>query len=365
MVQVHFDQVSKLYPDGTKAVDSLNLHVPDGELLCVLGPSGCGKSSTIRMLAGLEDVSAGEIRIDRRRVNEVPPQERDAAMVFENYALYPHLSSFENIAMPLRARGRSQVEVQRMVSEVASLLRIGELLDRKPNRLSGGQRQRVAIGRAIVRSPQLFLMDEPLGHLEAYLRVELRAEIRALQERLGVTTLYVTHDQEEAAAVADSVAIMSNARLQQVGTFLEVLEKPVNLFVATFIGEPPMNLLPIQGFSAAGATVLGRTVPIEERVISALVTERRTPTTWGVRPQDLALCAIEEEAISGSILMVQPQGRSSIVLVDIGKGNTLTVHTTRDASAGMPVGIRVDRSKVHIFDETGAALAHGAEIAHG
>jgi ABC-type sugar transport system ATPase subunit len=365
MVQVHFDQVSKLYPDGTKAVDSLDLHVRDGELLCVLGPSGCGKSSTIRMLAGLEDVSAGVIRIDQRRINDVPPQERDAAMVFENYALYPHLTSFENIAMPLRARGRSRADVQRLVAEVATLLRIGELLERKPGQLSGGQRQRVAIGRAIVRSPQLFLMDEPLGHLEAYLRVELRAEIRALQERLGVTTLYVTHDQEEAAALADSVAIMSNARLQQVGTFLDVLEKPANLFVASFIGEPPMNLLPVAGLGEAGAIVLGRTVPVEDRVIRALAGRRQTPTTCGVRPQDLILCPVEEGDIAGSVVLVQPQGRSSIVLVDIGEGRTLTVQTTREASAGMPVGLRIDRSKIHLFDEAGVALAHGAEVALG
>lgn len=365
MVQVHFDTVSKLYPDGTTAVDSLDLHVRDGEFLCVLGPSGCGKSSTIRMLAGLEDVSSGVIRIDQKRINDVPPQQRDAAMVFENYALYPHLTSFENIAMPLRARGRNAADVKRMVGETAALLRIEELLDRMPNQLSGGQRQRVAIGRAIVRSPRLFLMDEPLGHLEAYLRVELRAEIRALQERLGVTMLYVTHDQDEAAALANSVAVMSNSRLQQVGSFLDVLEKPANLFVATFIGEPPMNVLVIADFGETGATVLGRTVGVEDAVLAGLSAERRTPTTFGIRPQDLALCAEAEGDFAGSVLLVQPQGRSSIVLVDVGEGRTLTIQTARDLDVGMPVGLRVDRSKVHLFDESGKALAHGAEFARG
>jgi multiple sugar transport system ATP-binding protein len=193
MAQVAFDNVTKLYADGTVAVDNFDLDVPDGEFLCVLGPSGCGKSSTIRMLAGLEEVSKGEIRIGGRRVNERTAQQRDAAMVFENYALYPHLNSFENIAMPLRARRFREEKIQKLVHDVASTLKIDDLLDRMPAKLSGGQRQRVAIGRAIIRSPQLFLMDEPLGHLEAYLRVELRAEIRALQERLKVTTLYVTH----------------------------------------------------------------------------------------------------------------------------------------------------------------------------
>ena len=365
MVQVHFDTVSKFYPDGTTAVDSLDLHVRDGELLCVLGPSGCGKSSTIRMLAGLEDVSAGVIRIDGKRINDVPPQQRDAAMVFENYALYPHLTSFDNIAMPLRARGRSAADVKRLVGETATLLRIEELLDRKPNQLSGGQRQRVAIGRAIVRSPRLFLMDEPLGHLEAYLRVELRAEIRALQERLGVTTLYVTHDQDEAAALADSVAVMSNSRLQQVGSFLDVLEKPANLFVATFIGEPPMNVMPITGFGEAGATVFGRTVRVDDAVLAGLSADRRVPTTFGIRPQDLAFCAEAEGDFVGSVLLVQPQGRTSIILINVGDGRTLTVQTTRDVHVGASVGIRVDRSKIHLFDEAGIALAHGAESARG
>jgi ABC-type sugar transport system ATPase subunit len=223
----------------------------------------------------------------------------------------------------------------------------------------------VAIGRAIVRSPRLFLMDEPLGHLEAYLRVELRAEIRALQERLGVTTLYVTHDQEEAAALADSVAVMSNARLQQVGTFLDVLEKPANLFVATFIGEPPMNLLAIAAFGEDGATVAGRTVPVEEVVVRQMERRARGATTLGVRPQDLALCAPGEGSFTGSVLLVQPQGRSSILIVDIGDGRNLTVQTVREASVGMPVGVQVDRSKIHLFDEAGEALAHGAECAHG
>ena len=364
MVQVHFDQVSKFYADGTKAVDSLNLHVADGNLLCVLGPSGCGKSSIIRMLAGLEEVSQGEIRIDGRRVNELPPQERDAAMVFENYALYPHLNSFENIAMPLRARGRGNKDVEKLVKEVASTLRISELLDRRPAKLSGGQRQRVAIGRAIIRSPRLFLMDEPLGHLEAYLRVELRAEIRALQERLGVTTLYVTHDQEEAAALADCVAIISHGRLQQAGTFLEVLERPANTFVASFIGEPPMNLLKITEVSAEGMALAGGSMRLDPSLMSVLKSTPGTPSTFGIRPQDIDIGPIDLGDFPGQVILVQPQGRSSILVVQSDAVN-LTLQTERPVAAGDRIGLTFNRGKVHVFDETGSVMVHGMKRAHG
>ena len=364
MVQVHFDKVSKLYPDGTKAVDTLDLHVADGEFLCVLGPSGCGKSSTIRMLAGLEEVSLGEIRINGRRVNELPPQERDAAMIFENYALYPHLSSFENIAMPLRARGRSNAEVNKLVRDVAATLRIGELLDRKPAKLSGGQRQRVAIGRAIIRSPQLFLMDEPLGHLEAYLRVELRAEIRALQERLGVTTLYVTHDQEEAAALADSVAIMSHGQLQQSGPFLEVLEKPANIFVASFIGEPPMNLLSVEKVNADGVTTAGTNLRLDPLAMTFVNAAAKPAATFGIRPQDIDIGDAAAGDFPAQVILVQPQGRSSILVLQA-ENTTLTIQTARQAAVGDNVGLRINRDKIHIFDESGAAIVHGTEPAHG
>src|SRR5215471_11852414 len=203
MPRIEFKRVSKTYPDGTCALTDLNLTVEDGELLCLLGPSGCGKSSTIRALAGLETVSEGVILADNNRIDHLPPRVRDCAMIFENYALYPHLTAFENIAMPLRARRLPVPEIKRRVMEIAQMLHIEPLMERRPRQLSGGEKQRVGIGRALIREPAMFLMDEPLGHLEAYLRIELRAEIRRLQERLGITTIYVTHDQEEAAAIAD------------------------------------------------------------------------------------------------------------------------------------------------------------------
>src|SRR5687768_16780719 len=244
MPRVEFRRVGKVYGDGTQAVADLDLVVHDREFLCILGPSGCGKSSTLLMLAGLETVSSGYLLLDQRPINDVPPQHRDMAMVFENYALYPHLRVFDNIAMPLVARRRPQAEIAERVRQVADTLRIADLLTKRPHTLSGGQRQRVALGRAIVRTPQMFLMDEPLGHLEAYLRVQLRAEVRRLHERLGATTVYITHDQEEAAAISDRIAVMNNGRLQQIGTLLDLLDRPANRFVAEFIGALPINMLP-------------------------------------------------------------------------------------------------------------------------
>ena len=266
--------------------------------------------------------------------------------------------------MPLRARRRSTSDVHRLVQEVAATLRIGELLDRKPAKLSGGQRQRVAIGRAIIRSPQLFLMDEPLGHLEAYLRVELRAEIRALQERLGVTTLYVTHDQEEAAALADSVAIMSNGRLQQSGPFLEVLEKPANVFVASFIGEPPMNLLRIEKVSADGVTTAGTSIKLDPKAMAFLKAAAKPPATFGIRPQDIDIGDAAAGDFPAQVILVQPQGRSSILFVQ-SENTTLTIQTSKQAAVGETLGLRINRGKIHIFDESGTAIVHGKEPAHG
>src|SRR6516165_9762531 len=244
MPRVEFQNINKTYADGTRAVVDLDLIVQDGEFLCVLGPSGCGKSSTLRMLAGLESVSSGTILLDGHPINNVPPQARDMAMVFENYALYPHLKVFDNIAMPLLAQRRPRDEIRQRVKAVAELLRITEHLNKRPQALSGGQRQRVALGRAIVRRPRMFLMDEPLGHLEADLRVQLRAEVRRLHERLGATTVYITHDQEEAEAVSDRIAVMNAGRLQQIGSLLDLLDRPANRFVAEFIGSLPINVLP-------------------------------------------------------------------------------------------------------------------------
>ena len=238
MAQIAYESVSKIFDDGTKAVHDLDLTIEDGELMVVVGPSGCGKTTALRMLAGLEEISEGQIRIGDRVVNDLTPKERDIAMVFQSYALYPHMTVEQNLAFGLKLRKTPKNEIDERVRETAAKLEIEEFLKRKPRALSGGQRQRVAMGRAIVRDPQAFLMDEPLSNLDAKLRVQMRAEIHQLQRRLGVTTLYVTHDQVEAMTMGDRVAVMRDGRLQQVDTPQALYESPVNDFVAGFIGSP-------------------------------------------------------------------------------------------------------------------------------
>ena len=243
MAEIRFDDVTKRFEDGTLAVDRLDLTIDDGEFMVLVGPSGCGKTTSLRMVAGLEDLTSGEIRIGDEVVNDLPAKARDIAMVFQNYALYPHMSVAQNMGFGLRLRGVPKAERDRRVREAAAVLDLTELLDRRPRQLSGGQRQRVAMGRAIVREPRAFLMDEPLSNLDAKLRVQMRAEIARIQQRLGVTTLYVTHDQVEAMTMGDRVAVMRNGILQQVASPTTLYERPVNLFVAGFIGSPAMNLV--------------------------------------------------------------------------------------------------------------------------
>jgi multiple sugar transport system ATP-binding protein len=243
VAEIAFEQVTKVYDDGTLAVDELDLLIGDGELMVVVGPSGCGKTTALRMLAGLEEITDGEIRIGDEVINDLTPKERDIAMVFQNYALYPHMSVAQNLAFGLRFRKLPKSEVKERVQRAAEVLEIAEFLDKKPRALSGGQRQRVAMGRAIVREPQAFLMDEPLSNLDAKLRVQMRAEIHDLQRRLGVTTLYVTHDQVEAMTLGDRVAVMLDGRLQQVAAPQALYERPVNEFVAGFIGSPSINIV--------------------------------------------------------------------------------------------------------------------------
>ena len=242
-VGVTLSGVGKVYPDGRRAVTAFDLRIEPGSLMVLVGPSGCGKTTTLRMTAGLEEISEGEIRIGDRVVNSFDPRERDVAMVFQSYALYPHMSVFDNLAFPLRARGVAKREVGARVERVAKLLELDELLRRKPRALSGGQRQRVAMGRAIVREPKVFLMDEPLSNLDAQLRTQMRAEIASLQRELGVTTMYVTHDQLEAMTMGTRIAVMRGGRLQQCGAPQTVYDEPDNIFVATFIGSPMMNVL--------------------------------------------------------------------------------------------------------------------------
>ncbi len=287
MATVTFDHATRVYP-GTErpAVDQLNLHIEDGEFLVLVGPSGCGKSTSLRMLAGLEDVNGGRILIGDRDVTDVQPKDRDIAMVFQNYALYPHMSVADNMGFALKIAGTPKAEIRQRVEEAAKILDLTEYLDRKPKALSGGQRQRVAMGRAIVRQPQVFLMDEPLSNLDAKLRVQTRTQIASLQRRLGVTTVYVTHDQTEALTMGDRIAVLKAGLLQQVGTPREMYDTPANVFVAGFIGSPAMN---IGTFDVKdGAALVGSAqIPLERDVVAALTAEDNGKVTIGFRPESL------------------------------------------------------------------------------
>jgi len=285
MATVTFDNATRLYPGTDKpAVDAINLSVADGEFLVLVGPSGCGKSTTLRMLAGLEEVNSGRILIGDRDVTQLPPKDRDIAMVFQNYALYPHMTVAENMGFALKIAGVSKEERAERVLEAAKLLDLEPYLDRKPKALSGGQRQRVAMGRAIVRKPQVFLMDEPLSNLDAKLRVQTRTQIASLQRRLGVTTVYVTHDQTEALTMGDRIAVLKDGILQQVGTPRDLYERPANKFVAGFIGSPAMNLLPS---SVSGSGVeFGNIVAAVDK---ATLANAKGEITIGIRPEDLTI----------------------------------------------------------------------------
>lgn len=257
MAEIVLDKVTKLYPDGAKAVSDVDITIADGEFIILVGPSGCGKSTTLNMIAGLEDISTGELRIAGERVNERAPKDRDIAMVFQSYALYPHMTVRQNIAFPLTLAKMSKAEINAKVDDAAKVLDLTQHLDRKPANLSGGQRQRVAMGRAIVRSPKAFLMDEPLSNLDAKLRVQMRTEIARLQQRLGTTTIYVTHDQTEAMTLGDRVVVLRGGIVQQIGAPQELYDRPNNLFVAGFIGSPSMNFFPGQLTSDGVATPIG------------------------------------------------------------------------------------------------------------
>jgi multiple sugar transport system ATP-binding protein len=292
MAEVTLSGVSKVYPDGTRAVDRLDLEIGDGELMVLVGPSGCGKTTTLRMTAGLEEITEGEVRIDGRLVNTLDPRGRDVAMVFQNYALYPHMTVFDNLSFPLRARRLPRAEVRARVERTAKLLGLDGLLARKPRALSGGQRQRVAMGRAIVREPQVFLMDEPLSNLDAKLRTQMRAEIAGLQRELGVTTMYVTHDQVEAMTMGTRIAVMRDGVLQQEGPPQQLYDEPDNLFVAAFIGSPAMNLLQgrIERDDGALHCVIGaRRLPLSSAngTSAALAAHAGGEVAVGIRPENL------------------------------------------------------------------------------
>ena len=292
MASVVLEHIFKRYDNGFEAVQDLNIDVKDGEFLVLVGPSGCGKTTALRMIAGLEDITAGDLRIGERRVNEVAPKDRDIAMVFQSYALYPHMTVAENIGFGLKLRKMPKDEISRRVREAAAMLGLDELLDRRPKQLSGGQRQRVAMGRAIVREPQVFLMDEPLSNLDAKMRVQTRAEIARIQKRLGVTTIYVTHDQVEAMTMGDRVAVMKKGLLQQVDTPQFIYDNPANLFVAGFIGSPPMNLCEARLVrDATGVAVLlgDQRLHLDDELISrrGLKVEGERTVVLGIRPEDM------------------------------------------------------------------------------
>ncbi len=357
MAHITINNVNKIYPDGTPAVSNLNMEIASGEFLCIIGPSGCGKSSTLRMLAGLEEVSSGQILIDGEDVSNTPARDRDIAMVFENYALYPHLTVRENISMPLVARNTPKGETKSRVADIAARLSIESQLDKKPAKLSGGQRQRVALARAMIRNPRMFIMDEPLGHLEAYLRIELRREIRALHESSGGTTMYITHDQEEAAAISDRIAIMYDGVLQQVGTFEELIDHPVNRMVAEFVGEPPISIVE-NGILTETGIKLG-----EVEFVLPVDTVRRAkkasgPFALGARPRDFQIVENDAHGLTAKIRSVQPMGEWAILLCDTAVG----VLTVVSATAGAPqveseITISPNFSRAHLFAADGNNLS--------
>jgi multiple sugar transport system ATP-binding protein len=360
MASIRLDNVSKVFPGGQVAVESLDLLVADGEFLVLVGPSGCGKSTTLRMVAGLETPSRGRIFLDDREVTSQPPQARDLAMVFQSYALYPHKTVRQNLEFGLKMRRVSRDVIARRVGNVAQVLGLEELLDRKPAQLSGGQRQRVALGRAIVREPQAFLLDEPLSNLDAKLRVHMRAELARLHRRLQATMLYVTHDQEEAMTLGDRVAVLHAGRLVQCAAPLELYRRPANCFVAGFIGSPAMNFFRCRPTGPGQVQGPGFTLQAPES-ISALVPRASgarpdlpDEVILGVRPQDIRLVALAEGDVQARVEVVQPLGSEMLVHVATVEGGDNLVSVMAPAStgvrAGEEVGLRFQRDQLHLFD---------------
>ena len=349
MAGVAFDHVRKVYDDGTVAVHDLSLAIPDGEFIVLVGPSGCGKTTALRMVAGLELITEGEIRIGDRVVNGLPPRDRDVAMVFQNYALYPHKTVYENLSFPLKLRKLSRRDVDARVRQIARVLELEEQLPRKPGQLSGGQRQRVAMGRAIVREPAVFLFDEPLSNLDAKLRVQMRFEIQKLHRRLKTTSLYVTHDQVEAMTLADRMIVMNAGRAEQIGTPMQVYEDPQTIFVAGFIGSPSMNFLPGKG-TGDGVIALdhgGSVKPAGVRVAAG------QPVTVGIRPEHVTPGAPRDAPVAGEVEMVEQLGADA--LVHVAHGNAALIarvpHGTHP-EVGSQFGIYVEPARVFVFDST-------------
>ena len=350
MAQVAVSELKKSY-GKTEVIHGIDFEVADGEFAALVGPSGCGKSTLLRMIAGLEDITGGTIGIGGRVVNDASPKERDIAMVFQNYALYPHMTVARNMGFSLYLRGGSKAEIARRVADAASMLGLGEYLDRYPGQLSGGQRQRVAMGRAIVRQPSVFLFDEPLSNLDAALRVQMRADIRALHDRLGSTSIFVTHDQVEAMTMSDRIIVLRDGRLEQAGSPLDLYDRPGNVFVAGFIGSPAMNLLP--GTAGEGNVVLadGVTVPVESRASG--------PVTWGIRPEHLDWASEPGAGVlSGSVVGLERTGLADLVILECsGKRLTVLFQERHPIARGSTVHLRPRRAQAHLFDAaTGVRL---------
>ncbi|UOE56615.1 sn-glycerol-3-phosphate ABC transporter ATP-binding protein UgpC [Bacillus sp. CMF12] len=357
MAELKLDNIYKIYDNKVTAVEDFNLHIKDKEFIVFVGPSGCGKSTTLRMIAGLEEISKGDFYIDEKRVNDVPPKDRDIAMVFQNYALYPHMSVYDNMAFGLKLRKFPKDEIDRRVKEAAKILGLEPYLDRKPKALSGGQRQRVALGRAIVRDAKVFLMDEPLSNLDAKLRVQMRAEIAKLHQRLQTTTIYVTHDQTEAMTMATRLVVMKDGVIQQVGAPKEVYEKPENVFVGGFIGSPAMNFF--NGKLEDGKFVIGKTqIAVPEGKMKVLREQGYTgkDIVLGIRPEDIHDEPVFIDASAGSkinarIDVSELTGAETMIYSSVeGQDFVARVDSRTDIKPGQNLELAFDMNKAHFFD---------------
>jgi multiple sugar transport system ATP-binding protein len=363
MARVAMRSLNKKY-DEVHAVIDVNLDIRDKEFVVLVGPSGCGKTTTLRMVAGLESITSGNISIDEKVINELPPMDRDIAMVFQNYALYPHMSVYDNMAFGLKMRKFEKPEIAKRVQEAAEILGIQELLKRKPRQLSGGQRQRVALGRAIVRHPQVFLFDEPLSNLDAKLRVQMRVELKKLHERLGTTAIYVTHDQVEAMTLGDRVVVMRDGRVQQVGDPLELYNQPVNLFVAGFIGSPAMNFAEVRVAAENGslwAESEGIRIKVPEPIAPRLGAYAGKQLTLGVRPEDLRIAGdADPKDLSFDVAVEVIERLGSEILLDVAVGQTTmvaAVEPTVAARVHEQLRLVVNPNRLHFFDnETETAI---------
>jgi multiple sugar transport system ATP-binding protein len=361
MAGIAFERVVKVYDGGQTVVHGFDLEVRGGEFVVFVGPSGCGKSTLLRMVAGLETVSGGTISIEGRVVNDLPPRERDIAMVFQDYALYPHKTVYDNLAFGLRVRGRPQAEIEQRVRDAAQILRIDHLLGRKPRALSGGQRQRVAMGRAIVRQPRAFLFDEPLSNLDAQLRSEMRTEIKKLHQRIGATTIYVTHDQVEAMTLAERIVVLSAGRLMQVGSPDDIYSRPASRFVAGFTGSPPMNFLParIERAGSAAAIVLegcDARLPLPEARAATCRAADGLEVSFGIRPEDIRLRreAEADRPLEARVVVVEPLGAETLVTLACAGGEVVArVGPGEPLAPGMALTTWLNMAKAHAFDARG------------